>query len=104
MSARKYSNVATIAPNWMIAVNAVTAGSSTGSPSSSSAMVRCPVLETGRNSVSPSTTPSRTASTYPSAAHAASPAALERLGATVAQRRPAAPACAGANGVIVSGA
>ena len=63
MSLRKYRNVATIAPNWMIAVYAVTAGSSTSSPSSCSATVRCPVLDTGRNSVRPSTMPSRTAST-----------------------------------------
>ena len=41
---------------------AVTAGSSTSRPSAFSAMVRWPVLETGRNSVSPSTMPSTTAS------------------------------------------
>ena len=62
-SARKYRKVATMAPNWMIAVKAVTAGSSTGCPSSFSAMVRWPVLDTGRNSVSPSTIPRMTAST-----------------------------------------
>jgi hypothetical protein len=62
MSLRKYRNVATIAPNWMMAVNAVTASLSTCLPSSFSATVRCPVLETGRNSVSPSTTPSTTLS------------------------------------------
>ena len=50
-------NVATIAPNWMITVNAVTAGLSVCMPSSASAMVRWPVLETGRNSVRPSTMP-----------------------------------------------
>ena len=51
-------NTAMIAPNWMTAVNAVTDLSSTLSPISPSATVRCPVLETGRNSVSPSMTPS----------------------------------------------
>ncbi len=45
-----------------VMVYAVTAGSSTSSPRSFSAIVRCPVLETGRNSVSPSTIPSTTAS------------------------------------------
>ena len=51
-----------MAPIWMTAVYAVIAGSSTGSPSIFSAMVRCPVLETGRNSVSPSTMPRMSAS------------------------------------------
>ena len=51
-----------IAPNWMIAVKAVTAASSTLSPSIPSAIVRCPVLDTGKNSVSPSTTPRTKAS------------------------------------------
>jgi hypothetical protein len=44
----------------MIAVYAVTAGSSTRSPSSFSVTVRCPVEDTGRNSVSPSTMPRMT--------------------------------------------
>ena len=51
-----------MAPIWITAVNAVTDGSSTWSPSHFSAMVRWPVLETGRNSVSPSTIPSTIAS------------------------------------------
>ena len=42
---------------------AVTAGLSTCWPSSFSTTVRWPVLETGRNSVSPSTTPRTTLST-----------------------------------------
>src|SRR5674536_154269 len=54
-------NVARIAPTWMTAVKAVIALSTTLSPSSCSVTVRCPVLDTGRNSVSPSTTPSTTA-------------------------------------------
>ena len=54
-----------MAPTWMTAVNAVTDGSSTSRPSRPSAMVRWPVLDTGRNSVSPSTTPRTTASTIP---------------------------------------
>src|SRR4029453_15155193 len=52
---------ARMAPTWMIAVNAVT-GSSTFSPRSPSAMVRWPVLDTGRNSVTPSRMPSDRAS------------------------------------------
>src|SRR6059036_2069123 len=52
---------ATIAPTWMIAVYAVTPTSSTLRLSSFSATVRCPVELTGRNSVTPSTTPSSTA-------------------------------------------
>jgi hypothetical protein len=39
---------ARMAPTWMIAVNAVTPGSSTFSPRSPFAMVRWPVLDTGR--------------------------------------------------------
>ena len=46
---------AAIAPTWMTAVNAVTRLSSMPSPSIFSAIVRWPVLETGRNSVIPST-------------------------------------------------
>jgi hypothetical protein len=41
-----------------MAVNAVTPLSSIGRSRAFSAIVRCAVLETGRNSVSPSTTPS----------------------------------------------
>ena len=62
MSLKKNSTTAAIAPIWMTAVYAVIAGSSTGSPSHFSTMVRWPVLETGRNSVSPSTMPKMTAS------------------------------------------
>ena len=51
-----------MAPIWMTAVKAVTPSSSIGSPRIFSVIVRCPVLETGRNSVSPSTTPRTTAS------------------------------------------
>jgi len=58
----KYRKVAAMAPSWMIAVYAVTTLASTGSPSSFSAIVRCPVDETGRNSVSPSTMPRMIAS------------------------------------------
>jgi hypothetical protein len=46
-----------IAPNCTTAVNAVTCGSSIFRSKSFSVTVRCPVLETGRNSVRPSTTP-----------------------------------------------
>ena len=53
---------ARMAPTWMIAVNAVTPGSSTFSPRSPSAMARWPVLDTGRNSVTPSRMPSGRAS------------------------------------------
>ena len=49
---------ATIAPTWMIAVYAVTLGSSIGRPIIFSTTVRCPVDEMGRNSVMPSTMPS----------------------------------------------
>src|SRR3989442_8275053 len=52
---------ARIAPTWMTAVNPVTAVSSTFRCSSFSTTVRCPVEETGRNSVSPSTMPRMTA-------------------------------------------
>jgi hypothetical protein len=57
MSLKKYSTVAAMAPTWMIAVYAVTDLSSTVRPSSFSAIVRCPVEETGRYSVRPSTMP-----------------------------------------------
>jgi len=53
---------AAIAPIWMTAVNPVTAGSSTCSPRTCSAIVRWPVLEIGRNSVRPSTMPRMMAS------------------------------------------
>jgi hypothetical protein len=46
-----------MAPNCTTAVKAVTCGSSIFRSSSFSATVRCAVLETGRNSVRPSTTP-----------------------------------------------
>src|SRR2546430_3517419 len=52
---------AMIAPTWITAVNPVTAGSSTLRSSSFSVIVRCPVEDTGRNSVRPSTTPSTAA-------------------------------------------
>ena len=51
----------TMAPTWITAVKAVTPASSTLSPSSFSRIVRCPVLDTGRNSVTPSMTPRRIA-------------------------------------------
>ena len=53
---------AATAPIWMIAVNAVTSASSMLKPISFSATVRWPVLEIGRNSVTPSITPSTIAS------------------------------------------
>jgi hypothetical protein len=46
-----------IAPNWTTAVNAVTESSLILRSSSFSVTVRCAVLETGRNSVRPSTAP-----------------------------------------------
>jgi hypothetical protein len=48
---------ARMAPTWMIAVNAVTPGSSTFSPRSPSAIVRWPVLDTGSNLMTPSRMP-----------------------------------------------
>ncbi len=48
---------ARIAPTWMIAVNAVGPGPVICIPMSFSVIVRWPVEETGRNSVSPSTMP-----------------------------------------------
>src|SRR3954454_5147338 len=52
---------AAIAPTWMTAVNAVTASDVDRRPSIRSTIVRCPVLDTGRYSVRPSTTPSTAA-------------------------------------------
>ena len=57
MSLMKYRTAARIAPTWMMAVKAVSAGSSIVYPSSFSTTVRWPVLEIGRNSESPSTMP-----------------------------------------------
>src|SRR4051812_39521222 len=62
MSPKKYTNTAAMAPTWITAVNPTTAGSSTGMPSNPSVILRCPVDETGRNSVRPSTTPRMAAS------------------------------------------
>ncbi len=53
---------AATAPTWMIAVNAVMSASSMLKPSSFSAIVRWPVLEIGRNSVTPSIAPRTIAS------------------------------------------
>ena len=50
-----------MAPTWMTAVKATTALSSTGMSISPSVILRWPVEETGRNSVTPSTTPRITA-------------------------------------------
>lgn len=61
MSLRKARTAATIAPVWMTAVNPISESFCScvpmGGPSSRSTMSRCAVLDTGRNSVSPSTTP-----------------------------------------------
>ncbi len=57
MSRKKYTSTAAIAPTWMTAVNPTTALSSTGMPIRPSVIFRCPVEETGRNSVRPSTIP-----------------------------------------------
>ncbi len=62
MSRAKKRMTAAIAPIWITAVNPVTAGSSTWRPRIFSAIVRCPVLEMGRNSVRPSTMPRMIAS------------------------------------------
>jgi hypothetical protein len=62
ISRAKYRITAAIAPIWITAVNPVTAGSSTSRPRIFSAIVRWAVLETGRNSVSPSTIPRMIAS------------------------------------------
>ncbi|MDQ0711244.1 hypothetical protein QFZ55_000696 [Streptomyces luteogriseus] len=61
MSLKKYTSTAAIAPTWMTAENPTTASSSTGMPISPSTIFRCPVEETGRNSVTPSTAPRTTA-------------------------------------------
>src|SRR5260370_42201027 len=47
--------MARIAPSWMITLNA--AHFSASKPSSSVARIKCPVDDTGRNSVTPSTMP-----------------------------------------------
>src|SRR6476469_9621178 len=47
--------MARIAPSWMMTLNA--AHFSASKPSSSVAKIKCPVEETGRNSVTPSTMP-----------------------------------------------
>src|SRR5215475_5302891 len=57
MSRQKYRIAATMAPTWMIAVNAVGPGPEMSMCSSFSAIVRWPVELIGRNSVSPSTMP-----------------------------------------------
>src|SRR5215813_12941687 len=71
---------ARIAPTWITAVNPVTASSSTLRWSSFSVIVRCPIEETGRNSVTPSTTPSTTAfqssTSLPHARHLQRPRAV----------------------------
>ena len=64
---------ATIAPTWMIAVNAVIPLPSMGRSSSFSTMVRWPVEETGKNSVSPSTTPRTTAFQISSTSYSPTP-------------------------------
>ena len=57
---RQYcTTTARIAPSWMTTLNTFQVSES--KPNSSVARIRCPVEETGRNSVSPSTMPSRTA-------------------------------------------
>ena len=61
MSLKKYTSTAAIAPTWMTAEKPTTASSSTGMFIRPSAIFRCPVEETGRNSVTPSTTPRMTA-------------------------------------------
>ncbi len=63
MSLKKYTSTAAIAPTWMTAEKATTDLSSTGGMSMSpSAILRWPVEDTGRNSVTPpSTTPRTTA-------------------------------------------
>ncbi len=53
------SNTANIAPSWMAILNAIELLSV--NPTSSPASIRCPVDDTGRNSVSPSIMPRRTA-------------------------------------------
>src|SRR3954451_14508659 len=52
-------STATVVPSWITAVNAEPGSSQ---PAKAGTMRRCPVLEIGRNSVSPCTTPSTMAS------------------------------------------
>src|SRR4051794_40891129 len=52
-------STATVVPSWMTAVNAEPGSSQ---PAKAGTMRRCPVLEIGRNSVSPCTTPRTMAS------------------------------------------
>jgi hypothetical protein len=61
MSPKKYTRTAAIAPTWITAVKPTTASSATGMCSRPSPILRWPVEETGRNSVSPSTRPRMTA-------------------------------------------
>src|SRR2546421_606697 len=75
---------AMIAPTWITAVNPVTDVSSTLRSSSFSVIVRCPVEETGRNSVTASTTP-RIAAFQMSTDSVPHAGAVERLG-DLAQR------------------
>src|SRR5215203_3356152 len=53
-SARKYRSTAAIVPSWVTAVNAAPGSSQ---PRKAGTIRRCPVLETGRNSVRPWTMP-----------------------------------------------
>src|SRR5690242_14801938 len=53
-----------MAPSWMTIENVFQNGSARSRPSSASVIRRCAVELTGRNSVKPSTTPSRSARTY----------------------------------------
>ena len=62
MSFQKNRTTAAIAPTWITAVKPVIAGSSICRPSIFDTMVRWPVLDTGRNSVRPSTMPRMMAS------------------------------------------
>ncbi len=63
MNVRQYkTTIARIAPGWMAMLN--TAQACASKPGNSVARMRCPVEETGRNSVRPSTIPSRTGIRY----------------------------------------
>ena len=53
-SLRKYSSTAAIVPSWVTAVKAAPGSSQ---PRNAGTIRRCPVLEIGRNSVSPWTMP-----------------------------------------------
>ena len=53
-SSRKYRSTAAIVPSWVTAVNAAPGSSQ---PRKAGTIRRCPVLETGRNSVRPWTMP-----------------------------------------------